>query len=206
MQTVYGIKAHGGQLINREDFSAATRQAAAKLPSVTINAWNLSDLELIGIGGFSPLTGFMTSDDYHAVVKNMHLMSGVLWSVPITLPVTKAVAAEITLNSTVALKDTSGEIYGTMVVEDKFVPDKQLEAQNVYGTTELAHPGVKRLFENGDVYLGGAIKLLKKPSHGQFSDYYMEPLETRKMFHDLGWKRIVGFQTRNPIHRAHEYI
>ncbi|RRK10462.1 sulfate adenylyltransferase [Lactiplantibacillus garii] len=206
MQTVYGIKAHGGQLINLEDFSETTAQAAAQLPSLTINAWNLSDLELIGIGGFSPLTGFMTSDDYHAVVKNMHLMSGVLWSIPITLPVTKEQAAAIELNSTIALKDQSGVIYGTMVVEDKFVPDKQLEAQNVYGTTDLAHPGVKRLFENGDVYLGGAIKLLKKPSHGEFSDYYMEPIETRKLFHDLGWKTIVGFQTRNPIHRAHEYI
>lgn len=206
MQTVYGIKAHGGKLINLEDYSEAAQREAATLPSLTINNWNLSDLELIGIGGFSPLTGFMTSDDYHAVVKNMHLMSGVLWSIPITLPVSKAVAATIELNSKVALKDASGTIYGTLRVEDKYVPDKQLEAQNVYGTTDTAHPGVKRLYANGDVYLGGAIKLLKQPDHGDFSDFYLAPLATRKLFHDLGWKTIVGFQTRNPIHRAHEYI
>ncbi|WP_318766494.1 sulfate adenylyltransferase [Lactiplantibacillus carotarum] len=206
MQTVYGIKTHGGQLINLEDYRDAAQREAEQLPSLTINTWNLSDLELIGIGGFSPLTGFMTSDDYHSVVKNMHLKSGVLWSVPITLPVTKDVAANLELNAKIALKDATGVIYGTMVVEDKFVPDKQLEAQNVYGTTETAHPGVKRLYENGDVYIGGAIKLLKKPSHGEFDDYYLAPLETRKLFHDLGWQTIVGFQTRNPIHRAHEYI
>ncbi|AVK62333.1 sulfate adenylyltransferase [Lactobacillus sp. CBA3605] len=206
MEKVYGITPHGGQLINLEDYSATAQAEAAKLPSLTINAWNLSDLELIGIGGFSPLTGFMTSDDYHAVVNTMHLNNGVIWSVPITLPVSKAVAATIELNQKIALKTADGTIYGTLLVEDKYVPDKQLEAQNVYGTTEVAHPGVKRLFENGDVYLGGAVKLLKKPTHGDFADYYMAPIETRKMFHDLGWQTIVGFQTRNPIHRAHEYI
>jgi len=206
MQTVYGIKAHGGKLVNLEDFSEATRQAAEQLPGLTINNWNISDLELIGIGGFSPLTGFMTSDDYHSVVNTMHLKSGVIWSVPITLGVSQSDADQIELNSEIALKGADGTIYGTMVVEDKFVPDKQLEAQNVYKTTDEAHPGVKRLYENGDVYLGGAIKLLQKPDHGAFSDYYMEPAETRKMFYDLGWQRIVGFQTRNPIHRAHEYI
>ncbi|MFB9768468.1 sulfate adenylyltransferase [Lactiplantibacillus modestisalitolerans] len=206
MQTVYGIKAHGGQLINQKDFSAETLAAAEQLPSLTLNAWNLSDLELIGIGGFSPLTGFMTSDDYHSVVKTMHLKNGVIWSIPITLPVSKAVAADLVLNHEVALRDEQGTLYGTMLIEDKFVPDKMLEAQNVYGTTEKAHPGVQRLFDNGDVYLGGRIKLLKKPSHGAFNAFYMEPIETRKMFHDLGWQTIVGFQTRNPIHRAHEYI
>ncbi|AVK62822.1 sulfate adenylyltransferase [Lactobacillus sp. CBA3606] len=206
MEKVYGITPHGGQLINLEDYSVVAQTEAAQLPSLTINAWNLSDLELIGIGGFSPLTGFMTSDDYHAVVNTMHLNNGVIWSVPITLPVSKAVAATIELNQKIALKTADGTIYGTLLVEDKYVPDKQLEAQHVYGTTEVAHPGVKRLFENGDVYLGGAIKLLKKPSHGDFNEFYMAPIETRKMFHDLGWQTIVGFQTRNPIHRAHEYI
>ncbi|ETY74052.1 sulfate adenylyltransferase [Lactiplantibacillus fabifermentans] len=205
METVYGITPHGGKLVNLEDFSDAAMAAAKQLPALEINAWNLSDLELIAIGGFSPLTGFMTSDDYHSVVKNMHLKNGVIWSVPITLPVSADVAARLELNKEIALtKD--GQIYGTMVVEDKYTPDKDLEAQNVYGTTELAHPGVKRLFENGDVYLGGSVKMLQPLSHGDFSDYYMKPIETRKMFHDLGWSTIVGFQTRNPIHRAHEYI
>ncbi|MFC6201508.1 sulfate adenylyltransferase [Lactiplantibacillus nangangensis] len=206
MEKVYGITPHGGQLINLKDFSATTMAEAEQLPSLTINAWNLSDLELIGIGGFSPLSGFMTSDDYHSVVKTMHLKSGVLWSIPITLPVAAETAAKFDLNQKIALRDAKGDIYGTLLLEDKYTPDKTLEAQNVYGTTELAHPGVKRLFENGAVYLGGKVKLLKQPSHGDFSAYYLEPLATRKLFHDLGWQTIVGFQTRNPIHRAHEYI
>ncbi|BDZ30671.1 sulfate adenylyltransferase [Lactiplantibacillus sp. WILCCON 0030] len=206
MEKVFGITPHGGKLINLEDFSAAALTEAEQLPSLTINAWTLSDLELIAIGGFSPLTGFMTSGDYHSVVKTMHLQNGVLWSVPITLPVDQATADTFELNQKIALKDKHGDIYGTLLVEDKYRPDKLLEAQNVYGTTETAHPGVKRLFETGDVYLGGHIKLLKQPSHGDFSDYYLEPIATRQLFHDLGWQTIVGFQTRNPIHRAHEYI
>ena len=145
MQTVYGIKAHGGKLVNLEDFSEATRQAAEQLPSLTINNWNISDLELIGIGGFSPLTGFMVSDDYHSVVNTMHLKSGVIWSVPITLGVSQADADKIELNTKIALRGADGVIYGTMQVEDKFVPDKQLEAQNVYKTTDEAHPGGSRV-------------------------------------------------------------
>ncbi|MFC6182215.1 sulfate adenylyltransferase [Lactiplantibacillus daowaiensis] len=206
MTNVYGILPHGGQLIDLKDYSTDAQTAAAKLPSLTINNWNLSDLELIGIGGFSPLTGFMTEADYDSVVDNMHLQSGVLWSIPITLPVDQATADTIALDQTIALKTADGTIYGTMTVTDKYRPDKQVEAQKVYGTTETAHPGVKRMLANGEVYLGGPIKLLKQPSHGEFNDFYMEPIATRKMFHDLGWQTIVGFQTRNPIHRAHEFI
>ena len=205
-KTTVGILPHGGQLIDLLDESDATRQAAEKLPSLTINAWNLSDLELIGIGGFSPLTGFMSEADYRGVVDNMHLTNGVLWSIPITLPVDEATAETVTIGQEVALKTADGTLYGTLTVTDKFRPDKQVEAQKVYGTTESAHPGVKRMLDNGDVYLGGPIKLLKQPSHGEFDQFYMAPKATRQMFHELGWETIVGFQTRNPIHRAHEFI
>ncbi|GEN95163.1 sulfate adenylyltransferase [Pediococcus ethanolidurans] len=206
MDKIYGITPHGGKLVNLKDLSTKATAKAENLPKLTINNWNISDLELLAIGGFSPLEGFMSKADYDAVVNTMHLTSGVVWSIPITLPVSKENAAKIQLNEKIALVDANGTIYGTMVVTDKYQPDKKVEAQKVYGTTEEAHPGVKKMYDTGDIYLGGPIKLLKMPSHGDFSDYYMEPIETRKMFHDLGWKTIVGFQTRNPIHRAHEFI
>ncbi|WP_412988778.1 sulfate adenylyltransferase [Pediococcus siamensis] len=206
MDKVYGITPHGGKLVNLKDLSEQTYTAAEKLPKLQINAWNISDLELLAIGGFSPLTGFMSEADYNSVVQTMHLTSGVIWSIPITLPVSEANAAKFAVDEEIALVDANNTIYGTMVVTDKFRPDKKVEAQNVYGTTEEAHPGVKKMYSTGPVYLGGPVKLLRNLDHGDFSDFYMEPLETRKMFHDLGWQTIVGFQTRNPIHRAHEYI
>lgn len=206
MEKVYGITPHGGKLVNLKDLSVSSLEAAKKLPKLTINNWNISDIELLAIGGFSPLTGFMSKTDYDAVVNHMHLANGIIWSIPITLPVSEEDAEKIEVNEKVTLVDADGAIYATMTVTDKYRPDKTLEAQNVYGTTEEAHPGVKKLYSTGPVYLGGPINLLKMPSHGDFNDYYMEPIETRKLFHDLGWQTIVGFQTRNPIHRAHEFI
>lgn len=206
MDKIYGITPHGGKLVNLKDLSEKTAVAAEKLPKLTINNWNISDLELLAIGGFSPLTGFMSEAEYKSVVKTMHLPSGVVWSIPITLPVSEERALLIDVGEKIALVDADGTVYGTMTVTDKFKPDKLLEAAKVYGTTEAAHPGVKKMYDTGAVYLGGPVKLLKMPDHGEFNDFYMEPIDTRKMFHDLGWKTIVGFQTRNPIHRAHEYI
>lgn len=206
MDKIYGITPHGGKLVNLKDLSEKTAVAAEKLPKLTINNWNISDLELLAIGGFSPLTGFMSEAEYKSVVKTMHLPSGVVWSIPITLPVSEERALLIDVGEKIALVDANGTVYGTMTVTDKFKPDKLLEAAKVYGTTEAAHPGVKKMYYTGAVYLGGPVKLLKMPDHGEFNDFYMEPIDTRKMFHDLGWKTIVGFQTRNPIHRAHEYI
>ncbi|WP_434520289.1 sulfate adenylyltransferase [Pediococcus sp. M21F004] len=206
MDKIYGITPHGGKLVNLKDLSEKTAVTAEKLPKLTINNWNISDLELLAIGGFSPLTGFMSEAEYKSVVKTMHLPSGVVWSIPITLPVSEERALLIDVGEKIALVDADGTVYGTMTVTDKFKPDKLLEAAKVYGTTEAAHPGVKKMYDTGAVYLGGPVKLLKMPDHGEFNDFYMEPIDTRKMFHDLGWKTIVGFQTRNPIHRAHEYI
>lgn len=206
MDKIYGITPHGGKLVNLKDLSEKTAVTAEKLPKLTINNWNISDLELLAIGGLSPLTGFMSEAEYKSVVKTMHLPSGVVWSIPITLPVSEERALLIDVGEKIALVDADGTVYGTMTVTDKFKPDKLLEAAKVYGTTEAAHPGVKKMYDTGAVYLGGPVKLLKMPDHGEFNDFYMEPIDTRKMFHDLGWKTIVGFQTRNPIHRAHEYI
>ncbi|MGG3434025.1 sulfate adenylyltransferase [Heyndrickxia coagulans] len=197
---------HGGILVNRENHSAEALKQAEQLPALTVSDWSISDLELIGIGGFSPLTGFMGKQDYETVVENMRLSNGLIWSIPITLPVTEEEAERFETGEMLALKGADGVIYGTLTLEEKYTVDKEREARLVYGTTDPAHPGVKRLYENGDVYLAGPVTLLNRPNHDEFAAYYKDPKETRALFASLGWKTIVGFQTRNPVHRAHEYI
>lgn len=195
------LQAHGGELINayRPDTDV---QAIAK--EIELDAISLSDLELIGIGAYSPLRGFLNEADYVSVVKNMRLANGLVWSIPITLPVNPSVAATLQQGELVKLVH-NGEVYGTLTVGDLYEPNKQQEAKNVYGTEDLAHPGVAKLFERPDIYVGGEVTLIKK-SQKPFPTYTFEPAETRKIFAEKGWKTIVGFQTRNPVHRAHEYI
>lgn len=195
-------KPHGGTLINlwepNYDISGLTKE-------LEIDGVALSDLELIGNGAFSPLTGFLSQKDYESVVQNMRLASGQIWSIPITLPVSEEQANNLELNETVQLVH-NGEVYGVLTVEDKFTPNKAKEAEAVYRTADLAHPGVKKVFDRGDVYVGGAIKLLKKLKRTKFESFYLEPKDTREVFENKGWSTVVGFQTRNPVHRAHEYI
>ena len=203
------IQPHGGSLINREVQGAAREQLlkeAETLASITLNPWSLSDLELIAIGGFSPLTGFMNEADYSKVVEDVHLENGLVWSIPITLPVTTEQSQNLNIGSRVALYGEDGVLYGVIDLEEKYTYDKQKEAQLVYGTTDVDHPGVKKVYEKGDVYLAGPIYLLNRPKHDEFVDYHLDPKETRQLFTDLGWQTVVGFQTRNPVHRAHEYI
>ncbi|GEP80434.1 sulfate adenylyltransferase [Staphylococcus carnosus] len=205
----YTSTSHGGELINRQ-LEGAEREALIKeaeaFPKLTLNAWSLSDLELIAIGGFSPLTGFMGEADYTNVVENLHLADGTLWSIPITLPVTEEQADAYELGSKIALYGEDDKLYGVLDLQEKFTYDKEKEAENVYGTTEEAHPGVKKVYEKGNVYLAGPIQLVNRPDHSKFEEFELDPIEVRQMFHDLGWKTVVGFQTRNPVHRAHEYI
>lgn len=203
------IEAHGGTLINRQLTGTKREKTLTKaeaLKDLTINAWAISDLELIGIGGFSPLTGFLGQKDYQRVVKETRLADGSVWSIPITLAVTKAQAQTYQIGEEIALKGEDGVIYGTIQLEEKYNYDKNLEAKNVYGTTDEAHPGVKKLYERGEIHLAGPITLLNRPDHSEFEAFHMDPSETRALFTELGWKTIVGFQTRNPVHRAHEYI
>ncbi|MFC0525301.1 sulfate adenylyltransferase [Pontibacillus salicampi] len=197
---------HGGTLVNQIDESKQAKEEAQSLQKLTISKWSISDLELIGIGGFSPLTGFMKEQDYTRVVEEMRLQTGEIWSIPITLPVSEKEAKRFNLEEKIALQGEDGIIYGTLTVEEKYTYDKENEAEKVYGTKEEAHPGVKKVYDKGDVYLGGPITLINRPDHGEFSDFYLDPAETRQLFADLGWKTVVGFQTRNPVHRAHEHI
>ena len=195
------LQAHGGELVNtyRPDKDVSTIAKEIELDAIA-----LSDLELIGIGAYSPLSGFLNQADYESVVEKMRLANGLVWSIPITLPVNPLVAATLQQGEQVKLVH-NGEVYGTLTVGDIYESNKQQEAKNVYGTEDLAHPGVAKLFERPATYVGGEVTLIKK-SLKPFPAYTFEPAETREIFAEKGWKTIVGFQTRNPVHRAHEYI
>ncbi|MGG1663565.1 sulfate adenylyltransferase [Brevibacillus sp. NRS-1366] len=197
-----GSKPDKGTLVNRFD-PEANLSLAAK--DVEIDAFALSDLELIAIGGYSPISGFLDRNNYNSVVEEMRLLDGSVWSIPITLPVSEAVAEGLQIGEQVRLTH-QGSVYGLLEVADIYTPDKLREARLVYGTDDENHPGVKKLLERPAVYLGGSITLVKRTDKGEFASHYYDPLETRALFAEKGWKTIVGFQTRNPVHRAHEYI
>ncbi|MBG9942502.1 sulfate adenylyltransferase [Brevibacillus formosus] len=195
-------KPHGGELVNRFDPQADLSVTAHE---VEIDAFALADLELIGIGGYSPLEGFLNRADYISVVEQMRLADGTVWSIPITLPVSTTVAGDLQIGDKVRLSH-QGTIYGILAITDIYSPDKEREARLVYGTDDTNHPGVKKLLERPAVYLAGPITLVKRTEKGHFASYHFDPAQTRERFAEKGWKTIVGFQTRNPVHRAHEYI
>lgn len=209
MSTAAPIAPHGGVLINRVvdgEERAAALERAAGLPSVTLNSVALSDLELIGNGAFSPLTGFMGEADYRSVVDEMRLANGLPWSIPITLSVSREEADRLEIGSEVALADESGRLVGILELAEKFGYDREHEAERVFRTTDAKHPAVARIYTGGDVYLGGDVRVLDGPQDPPFARYRRSPAETRALFVENGWRRVVGFQTRNPIHRAHEYL
>jgi sulfate adenylyltransferase len=161
---------------------------------------------LIGVGAFSPLTGFLNEEDYHSVVNNMRLSNGTVWSIPITLSVYAAKAAELKSGGRASLVGEDGVTYGILDVQSIYNVDQKHEAVNVFKTDDLEHPGVKKLLERSSTYVGGEITVLNRPQPEKFQEFYFDPAETRRLFAEKGWKSVVGFQTRNPVHRAHEYI
>ena len=209
MSSAFTSVPHGGTLITRQ-LSGPDRESAleraASLPSVTIGSVPASDLELIGNGAFSPLRGFMGEADYRSVVDSMRLANGLPWSIPITLAVSRDDADGLQIGTEVALRDDDGRILGFLELAEKYTYDPEHEAEQVFRTTEDAHPGVARIHAAGDVYLAGDVTVLNGPADPPFAAYRRTPAETRAIFAEKGWRRVVGFQTRNPIHRAHEYL
>ena len=209
LTTETAITPHGGELIDRvvpEEEIRERSMEAAELPKVPLSPRALSDLQMISTGVFSPLEGFMLRDEYEGVVEDMRLQSGLAWSLPVTVSVDEEQAGGLSEGSEVALVDGSGEPVATMVLREMYGYDKEREARIVYRTTDAAHPGVAAVYRQGDVLLGGEVELLRPPDEGRFPRYYYTPAQLRAAFAEKGWKRIVGFQTRNPVHRAHEYI
>jgi len=199
------IAPHGGQLINRQ-IAAPTEEELTGLHQIEINLRAVSDLELIANGAFSPLEGFMDAANYRRVVEEMHLANGLAWSLPITLSVSKEKADTLVEGEKIILSYKKRPV-ALFYLTEKYSYNKELEAQKVYRTTDEAHPGVKAVYQQEEILLGGKIELFRKRDpEAPFAPHFREPAQTRQIFADKGWKTIVAFQTRNPVHRAHEYI
>ncbi len=179
---------------------------AGGLKSLRLDARTLTDLELLAIGGYSPLRGFMTGAECKSVVDEMHLPDGVPWTLPVTLSADASFADALADGEEISLTDPAGGVLGVLEVRDRYTADLREEARKVFLTDEEAHPGVAALYAAGEVRLGGPLTVLQLPADREFPEYRWEPARTRREFGDRGWTTIVAFQTRNPIHRAHEYI
>ena len=202
------IAPHGGELINlllKPEYAAETKAESRDFPSWDLTPRQICDLEMLLNGGFSPLTGFMNKADYESVCSNMRLGSGVLWPMPITLDVTEAFAKTLQPGSTkVALRDAEGVMIAILHVEEIWQPDRQAEGKAVFKTASMAHPGVAYLMNRSNPwYVGGRLEGLQLPSHYDFKALRQTPAELRANFANQGWRRVVAFQTRNPMHRAH---
>ena len=200
---------YGGELVDllatgsrREDLG----REVASLTSIELDSRHTSDFELLANGGFSPLHGFMGEQAYRSVVDTVALPNGLPWSVPVTLSVDEGTGAKLGAGKRAALRDPNGFVLGVIDVDEVYRRDKKHEARQVYRTDDEAHPGVAALYAGGDVVVSGPVTALSLPSHEKFGDYRLTPAQTRARFDELGWKTVVGFQTRNPIHRAHEYL
>jgi len=204
------IAPHGGTLVDLllpEPERGSAAAEAEHLPKLVVNERELSDLEMLTVGALSPLTGFVGETDYVSVLETMHLSNGLAWSIPVTLSLTDEDVKRIGAGNAVALLPAEGAAPIAIVeVSEVFKRDRQKEAESVFGTEELEHPGVKALHDAGDFCLAGTVRALGLPEHDDFVPYRLTPAQTRAAFAERGWRTVVGFQTRNPIHRAHEYL
>jgi sulfate adenylyltransferase len=204
------IAPHGGTLVDlmvAGDAAGDLRAEAANLPSVVVNDRELADLEMLAVGALSPLTGFQGEADYHAILDTMHLTNGLAWAIPVTLSVDEDGSHRLGGAESVALCATEGgEPLAVLRISEIYRRDKAKESLAVYRTEDVEHPGVSALHDAGDYCVAGELRVLDLPSHDDFLPYRLTPAQTRAAFAEHGWSTVVGFQTRNPIHRAHEYI
>ena len=199
--------AHGGALIERNvdpEAAAELRAQSESLPSIRLSPRELSDLHLMGVGALSPLGGFMSKTDYYGVLEDMRLANGLAWPMPITLSAPRDLTRSLARSEKAALRDQEGTVVGIMSVEDVYEYDKKAEAEKVFLTADGNHPGVATLYGQDDVNVGGRVDVVAPPT--DFRATHLTPAASRAEFQRRGWKTVVGFQTRNPIHRAHEYL
>jgi sulfate adenylyltransferase len=203
------ITPHGGKLVNRvlsPEAAQEAARAASSLTSITLSAREQGDLEMIAIGAFSPLTGFQGKSDFTSVCKDMRLANGTVWPIPVTLSPPDDVTAKVKEGQKVALKDEDGTLLAVMTVQEKYPHDKKLEIPNVYRTEDDAHPGVSIIRKQGNTCLAGPIDVVNPNPSPEFPEFRLPPARTRDAFAAKGWQTVAAFQTRNPIHRAHEYL
>jgi sulfate adenylyltransferase len=210
MSDTHPIPPHGGTLVNLlagGDEAGTLRAEAQNLPKVVVSERELSDLELLAVGALSPLTGFQGEQEYHSILETMHLPDGLPWAIPVTLSLSDGEAKRLGGADRVALLPSEGaDPLAILSVTEIFKRDRQKEALGVFRTEDLGHPGVAALHAAGDWCVAGEVRALALPPHDDFVDYRLKPAQTRAEFARRGWRTVVGFQTRNPIHRAHEYI
>ncbi len=205
------IAPHGNTLVQRlahPEILVDWLEYATFLRKIEIDSWAASDLELIAFGAYSPLTGFLSRANYLKVIREMHLIDGLPWTLPVTLAISDDESRSVKVGQDVTLINGKKEILAVLRIQEVYPAEKELEAAHVYRTTDFNHPGVRRLYQQGDFLIGGEVvylayeNILKDP----IDDYRLPPSETRRLFMELGWRTVVAFQTRNPIHRAHEYM
>ena len=206
------VPPHGSEAIRPLLVSETARtegtERAKTLAKVPLTSREVSDLLMLGMGAYTPLTGFMGEDDWRGVCAGMKLANGVFWPIPITLSTSRELADQISIGEEVALcDDQTNDIMAIMSVGEKYSIDKEFECSNVYRTTDAAHPGVQKVLEQGAVNLGGPVSVLSEGGYPEkFNDLYLRPEQSRALFIEKGWSRVAAFQTRNPMHRSHEYL
>jgi sulfate adenylyltransferase len=209
--STYNIPPHGGTLVDRLVSGAAAEDLlarAAQLPRIALDARTAADAELLATGAFSPLDGFVRKNDYHSIIEDLRTASGAVFSIPITLTVSKADAASLKEGKEAALVGLDGKVAGTIAVDEIYALDREKEARAVYKTTEAKHPGVAWIVQKKDdeLAVGGRITLARRTIERKFPAHHRDPHEVRALIAERGWRKTVAFQTRNPIHRAHEYL
>ena len=205
------VNPHGESQLNPLLLPATERpdvlKHAGTLKKVPLSSRELSDLLMLAMGAYTPLTGFMGEEDWRGCCVDMATSDGVFWPIPITLSATQDLADSLKLGEEVALVNDSGKIFGVMEVCDKYGIDKDLECSNIYRTTDAAHPGVQKVMEQGPVNLAGPVKVIDEDHYPKtYEGLYFRPAETRALFTEKGWSTVAAFQTRNPMHRSHEYL